>query len=104
MYTNSEGRTIAWDPAKAARNLRNHKVSFEFAKNVFFDLYAIEYYDENHSDDEDRFKILGNVDGGILLVVYSERDAEIRIISARLAERVERKTYYENEKELLDRS
>jgi uncharacterized protein len=92
-------KRIVWDPAKAAKNLRDHKISFEFAKDIFFDPYAIEYYDATHSDAEDRFRILGRVASRIFLVVYSERDTEIRMISARLAERAERKRYYENEKE-----
>lgn len=100
MYTNSVStKRLAWDPAKAAKNLRDHKISFEFAKDIFFDPYAMEAYDEAHSDTEDRFKILGRVGSKILLVVYSEGDAEIRMISARPAERAERKRYYENEKE-----
>jgi uncharacterized DUF497 family protein len=101
MYTNT--KRIVRDPSKAAKNLRDHKVSFEFAKDIFFDLYAIEAYDVEHSDAEDRFKILGRIGSKILIVVYVERSAEIRLISARHAIRIERKHYYENEKEQNDR-
>ena len=44
-----------WDPAKAASNLRKHGVSFEEAQSVFFDEFAIQFYDESHSSDEERF-------------------------------------------------
>ena len=74
-------------------------MSFEFAKDVFFDPFALEAYDADHSVDEDRFRILGWVDTKILLVVYTETEEQIRLISARPAKRAERNRYYEHEKE-----
>src|SRR3546814_5423897 len=48
-----------WDPAKAASNLRKHGVSFEDAQSVFYDEFAVQFYDEPHSSDEERFLLLG---------------------------------------------
>jgi uncharacterized protein len=77
-----------WDPAKAAANLRKHHVSFEAAASVFYDDFAVQFFDEEHSDDEDRFLLLGmSSDGRLLLVCHCEREEGevIRIISARKA-------------------
>ena len=85
-----------WDPAKAKRNLKNHGVSFEEAKSVFFDDYARQFFDEPHSEDEDRFLMLGYSNTSrILLVCHCELDSSntIRIISARRATAKERKLY-----------
>ncbi|MFT7724339.1 MAG: BrnT family toxin [Roseateles sp.] len=48
-----------WDPAKAAANLRKHRISFEEAKTVFYDEFAIQFFDEEHSPDEERSSCLG---------------------------------------------
>ncbi len=85
-----------WDPAKAATNVVRHGVTFERAKDVFVDQKAIEALDESSSDEE-RWRILGRSSAGILMVVYTERRGRIRIISARLADQRERKTYLEQE-------
>jgi len=77
-----------WDPAKARSNLRKHAVSFEEARSVFFDEHAIEFYDDEHADWEDRFLLLGLSSQLKLLLVchcYREAEAVIRIISARKA-------------------
>ncbi len=77
-----------WDPAKATINLRKHQVSFDEAKTVFFDDFAVQFFDEEHSSEEDRFIMLGMSSGAKLLVVcHCERgDGDvIRIISARKA-------------------
>jgi uncharacterized protein len=77
-----------WDPAKAASNVKKHKVTFEDAKAVFYDDFAVQFFDEEHSDDEDRFLLLGmSLDTRLLLVCHCERDEGdvIRIISARKA-------------------
>jgi uncharacterized protein len=77
-----------WDPVKAASNVRKHKVTFEVAKTVFYDDFAIQFFDEEHSNEEDRFLLLGmSSDARLLLVCHCEReDADvIRIISARKA-------------------
>ena len=85
-----------WDPAKAASNLRKHGVSFEEARSVFYDEFAIQFYDEPHSSKEDRFLMLGTSSGAhLLLVCHCERDGGvIRIISARKATPRE-SSYYE---------
>ncbi|QQZ30268.1 BrnT family toxin [Thiothrix subterranea] len=85
-----------WDTAKAASNQRKHGISFEEAKSVFFDEFAVQFYDEEHSDVEDRFLMLGLSDESkILLVCHCERDSgtTIRIISARKATKNERQYY-----------
>ena len=77
-----------WDAAKAASNLKKHSVSFEEAKTVFYDDLAIQFFDEEHSDEEDRFLMLGMSSIAKLLIVsHCERgDGDIiRIISARKA-------------------
>lgn len=87
---------FSWDPAKARSNLKKHGVSFEEAKSVFYDEFAIQFYDENSSD-EDRFILLGlSNQSRILVVVHCERGEsgdELRIISARKATISERRYY-----------
>ena len=85
-----------WDTKKAATNLKKHGISFEEARSVFYDEFAVQFYDDGHSDDEDRFLMLGlSCESKILLVCHCERDAghTIRIISARKATQNERKFY-----------
>jgi uncharacterized protein len=85
-----------WDPAKAAANLRKHQISFEEAKTVFFDDFAMQFFDDEHSQNEDRFIMLGMSSVARLLVVcHCEREQGevIRIISARKATRNE-STFY----------
>lgn len=90
--------SFEWDEAKAKSNLKKHGISFEEAQTVFFDEYAIQFYDDASSQlEEDRFLMLGNSsDANVLLVCHCERhDGEvIRIISARKATKSER-NYYE---------
>ena len=77
-----------WDASKATANLRKHRVSFEDAKSVFYDEFAVQFFDDEHSSDEDRFPLLGLSSGTRLLIVcHCERDdgEVIRIISARKA-------------------
>lgn len=85
-----------WDPAKAATNVVRRGVTFEQAKDVFDDQQAIEALDEPSSDEE-RWRLLGRSGVGILMVIYTERKGRIRIISARLVDRRERKSYLEQE-------
>jgi uncharacterized protein len=87
---------FTWDPAKAASNLRKHGVSFEEAQSVFYDEFAIQFYDVSHSSGEDRFLMLGMSSGAhLLLVCHCERDSGgvIRIISARQATKLESASY-----------
>ncbi len=84
---------VEWDDNKNRINIRKHGISFETAALVFADDERIEYYDKLHSQDEDRYVVLGCVQG-ILYVVYTMRDEAARIISARMATARERKIYY----------
>jgi uncharacterized DUF497 family protein len=85
-----------WDTVKAAANAKKHKVSFEAAKTVFYDDFAVQFFDEQHSSDEDRFLLLGmSSDTRLLLVCHCEREDGdvIRIISARKATENEARYY-----------
>ena len=85
-----------WDPKKAAANLRKHGVSFNDARTVFADESAKLIDDPDHSDEEDRFVLLGLSSSLRLLVVchcYRSEGNVIRIISARKAEGHERNSY-----------
>ena len=82
-----------WDEKKAELNFRKHGVMFETAATVFLDENRLEYYDYEHSTDEDRFITIGMADS-VLFVVYTVRYPKTRIISARLANERERKMYY----------
>jgi uncharacterized DUF497 family protein len=85
-----------WDPGKAAENLKKHRVPFEEAASVFGDPLAITFDDPGHSIGEKRSLTFGLSTGGRLLVVsHTGRSARIRLISARLATRPERKIYEE---------
>ena len=83
-----------WDDAKAAANLRKHRVSFEEATEVFDDPHAFDAYDSEHSDEEARFFIIGLSSRRMLYVVYAERTGDVvRVISARRANQLQRKIY-----------
>ncbi len=85
-----------WDPSKAAANLKKHRVSFEEAKSVFYDEFAVQFFDEDHSSAEERFLMLGMSSGSKLLIVcHCEREQGevIRIISARIATKHESAFY-----------
>ena len=83
-----------WDPVKAAVNLAKHGVSFAEAATVFFDSLSITVADPLHSHEENRFVITGlSYQHRALVVVHSDRDGRVRIISARLATRFERNKY-----------
>ena len=89
-----------WDKAKAAANIRKHGIAFEEAQSVFYDEFAVQFFDDDHSPDEERFLLLGMSAGArLLLVCHCERDAglAIRIISARKATRRE-SAFYGSEK------
>lgn len=79
---------------KATSNITKHGVSFEEAATVFGDPLSLTVYDPDHSLEEDRFITMGtSVDHRLLLVSHTDREERIRIISARLATRRERKAY-----------
>ena len=83
---------FVWDKRKNRANIKKHKVSFEEAETVFKDENAIQYFDPDHSDDEDRFILLGmSIRLRVLVVCHCFRESElvIRIISARRADKSE---------------
>lgn len=85
-----------WDENKATRNLSKHGVSFEEAKTVFDDPLYVDFYDPDHSEDEERYLIAGESNRGRLLIVsYTETGDSIRVISAREVTRTEREAYEE---------
>jgi uncharacterized DUF497 family protein len=90
--------TFTWDDRKSSENERKHGVSFEEAQSVFFDERAIEFFDPDHSEAEDRFLLLGRSYRLMVLLVchcVREKGQVIRIISARRATRKERNFYRE---------
>jgi uncharacterized DUF497 family protein len=90
------GMNFVWDPKKAAANLRNHGVSLEEASTVFRDSLSATGSDPDHSIGERRFITFGVSNAGRLLIVsHTDEGLTIRIISARLATRQERKIYEE---------
>ncbi len=85
-----------WDDKKSKTNIKKHGISFEEATTVFYDEQAIEFYDDEHSEWEDRFLMLGLSNRLNLLIVchcYRESNNKIRIISARKATKNESKYY-----------
>lgn len=85
-----------WHEAKAEANWQSHGVSFELAKTVFKDPFAIERLDDREEYGEERFVIIGMAEGNILLfVAYAEREDRIRIISARRVTQHEQDDYFQ---------
>ena len=90
------GLEFEWDPRKAAKNLRKHKVSFTEAATVFSDPFSVTSPDPDHSMEENRYIIVGMSKRlRPLIVSFAERGERVRIISVRELTRSERKTYEE---------
>ena len=92
----NEDISFSWDSEKNKRNMKKHSVSFEEAVTVFYDEEALVIYDDEHSETEDRFVIIGTSNLLRTLVVchcFRHEDTEIRIISVRKANIEERKQY-----------
>ncbi len=88
-----------WDPEKARKNIEIHGLSFDEASTTFRDTLSLTIYDPLHSDDEDRFILIGNsYKNRLLVIVHTEREDNIRIISARKANIKESRQYEENAK------
>jgi len=90
-----------WDKEKDRSNTQKHGVTFEEAQTVFFDEHAIQFYDPEHSDDEDRFLLLGTSYKSKTLVVchcFREKETKVRIISARKADKDEQQVYWSERK------
>jgi uncharacterized DUF497 family protein len=93
---NQAEKRVTWDLAKNQANKKKHKISFEEAATVFYDLLSLTVDDQEHSAYETRFHIMGESDKGRLVVVtFFEGPGEIRIISAQKPTRRERKNYEE---------
>ena len=94
-------KKFSWDARKAKQNIQKHKVSFEEAATVFYDENAIEFFDPDHSQEEERFLMLG-LSWRLRMMVVScclrKKGTEIRIISARKATKNEEKVYIEGKK------
>ncbi len=90
-----------WDEKKAASNEKKHEVPFDEARAVFYDENAIQFYDPDHSEEEDRFILLGlSFKPQVLVVCHCFRESEtvVRIISARKADKDEEREYWEQRK------
>lgn len=90
-----------WDKKKEKANVKKHGVSFEDARSVFYDEYAIQFYDPDHSDEEDRFILLGLSSKPQVLVVchcFRESETVVRVISARNADTDEERYYWRQQK------
>lgn len=87
---------FAWDPIKGLANERKHEITFGEATTVFDDPLSVAIADPDHSNGEERFLLLGHsTQGNLLVVAHCERGRVIRIISARRANRRERRVYEE---------
>ncbi len=88
-----------WDPLKSRDNLKKHHVSFDEGKTIFNDPFLVTYFDEEQSDEENRFISIGmSLKSRVLLVVHTEQEEQIntvviRIISCRKATPLERSVY-----------
>ncbi|MGB5771872.1 MAG: BrnT family toxin [Crocosphaera sp.] len=87
---------IEWDNNKAASNLIKHNIDFEDAKNIFLDPNCLEREDKRNYG-ETRIQVIGIVNQVVLFVVYTKRDNRYRIISARRANKNERRQYYQSQ-------
>ncbi len=87
-----------WDPSKNETNKKKHGLSFETAKEVFYDEFAILFDDPDHSIEEDRFLIIGAIQTEQICIVshcFRDNENRIRIISARKATKNEQRIYFE---------
>jgi uncharacterized protein len=85
-----------WDENKAEKNQLKHRVTFEEAQTVFEDPLYVDFYDPDHSEDEERYLIIGiSIQRRLLIVSYTERENSTRLISARETTRSEQEAYEE---------
>jgi uncharacterized DUF497 family protein len=90
-----------WDKKKENTNLKKHGVSFDEAKTVFYDEHAVQYFDPDHSDAEDRFLLLGmsfKLRAIVVCHCFRKEETTIRIISARKANQDEETEYWRERK------
>lgn len=86
-----------WDDEKEKINIRKHGISFDEARTVFFDEKAVQFFDPDHSEDEDRFILLGiSFKLRTLVICHCFRESEtvVRLFSARKADRDEKQEYW----------
>lgn len=92
-----------WDAKKARNNIEIHGVSFDEASTAFRDTLSLTIHDPLHSTVEDRFILIGNsYENRLLVIVHTEREDNIRIISARKVTKTERKQYEKSAKRFRD--
>lgn len=99
VYNNvMEHLEFEWDENKERINIQKHKIDFSTASFVFLDEQRLEFYDEKHSKYEERYKVIGTINGFLMVIVVSytlrNNGKTIRLISARKAEKEEREEYY----------
>ena len=83
-----------WDDVKAESNLKKHGVNFEEGATIFNDPEIATIFDPDHSKDEERYISIGmSIQGNLLVIIHTEREERIRLISCRKATSAERKTY-----------
>ncbi len=88
--------TFEWDEAKARKNLKKHKVAFDEGKTIFGDPFLLTFSDVDSSETEMRYVSIGvSAKDRILLLIHTEKQSKIRIISCRKATARERKVYEE---------
>lgn len=90
-----------WDEKKDKSNTRKHGISFGEARTVFYDEYAIQFFDPEHSEEEDHFLLLGasfNLKALVVCHCFREKETIIRIISARKADKDEEQFYWSKRK------
>ena len=88
-----------WDPNKNEINKKKHGLSFETAKEVFYDEFALLFDDPDHSIEEERFLIIGAIKSEKICIVshcYRSKENRIRIISARQATKNEQRAYFDS--------
>jgi hypothetical protein len=93
------GEEFEWDDAKNAANFAKHGVTFERACLIFADGFAVGGYDDRQNYGEERFTIIGMVEGVLLFAAYTENRDRIRIITARRATKQEQNDYYRENSE-----
>ena len=90
-----------WDKKKERANIKNHGISFQEARTAFYDENAIQFFDPDHSADEDRFILLGasyKLNTLVICHCFREEETIVRIISARKADKDESKAYWDYRK------
>jgi uncharacterized DUF497 family protein len=93
--TDTKMHQFEWDNEKNKRNIRDHRISFKLAQTIW-DRPVLEELDDDHSDNETRYKAIGLLANFLCItVIYTMRGNKIRIISAWIATPQERKRYYE---------